>query len=216
MGEITDALKLQMELNQFRQEHDLPPLDIKKRECLKCGQTFLSMHRFNRLCDLCYEENCELGPVLGAGNSGLPQDMVSDDVDLEQFVSEHCHGEVHDYRKYFEMIHEGLKKKPKSLFDEIEENPVTSNGDNGGVGLIIRRIVDLPGPCDIVDIPPGRLGIRQAMNRRHLQCFRVSAQMNNEQIIELNESLSQGKSWVLFSPDLDVDVGVFSQRIVVR
>lgn len=43
-------------VNELREAVELPPIVIKKRVCLNCSQTFISLGSQNRICDCCKEK----------------------------------------------------------------------------------------------------------------------------------------------------------------
>lgn len=47
-----DAFRIN-EINEFREEMGLKPLDTKKRNCLRCDKEFLSFGYQNKMCDHC-------------------------------------------------------------------------------------------------------------------------------------------------------------------
>lgn len=49
--------KLLKDLNALRVETGLPKIVAKRRKCLKCGKSFVSMGSWNRLCEICYRSN---------------------------------------------------------------------------------------------------------------------------------------------------------------
>ena len=45
------------EINEFRAEMGLKPLDTKTRTCLRCSKEFLSFGNHNQMCDYCRLRN---------------------------------------------------------------------------------------------------------------------------------------------------------------
>lgn len=49
------------DINDLRIRSGLPKIVPKRRKCLKCSKSFISMGNWNRICDNCNRENNRLG-----------------------------------------------------------------------------------------------------------------------------------------------------------
>ena len=205
-------------INKLRVENDLPPIDVTEttvRRCLKCDTPFLSLHKFNRVCDWCFEENCESGGLFES--VGCPIEF-NEKENLEGFrilndpiKNPTNYKELHntlDTADYKERM--ARKKKHFTLLEE-DRRPIVAN--TGAKGLVIKNSALLPHPCDIQPIP-GQMGIRSALRRRNLQCFEVTEQLSDIQVWELDRALSEYHSWILLSPHVDIDTGLFVNKVV--
>lgn len=107
-----------------------------------------------------------------------------------------------------------------SFFEHVANNPVSEPDSmslgraEAAKGLVIRNTALLPHPCYIGPLPDSIITIRSALRRRFLQAFHVDTELTPEQITGLDEGLSDGRSWVLISPVVNIPKESFANRVM--